>query len=83
MIDYYKDFGNMTLSPGHGCSGSLLNKWDDHHTVDWEGGHIKFFSVKTLSHLLTKYTYKIISFHYYGRAPFLWKNMICLAQKAL
>lgn len=61
---------------------SLLNKWDGHHTVDWEGGHIKFFSVKTLSHLLTKHTYKIISFHYYGRAPLLWKNMICLAQKA-
>jgi len=61
---------------------SLLNKWDDHHTVDWEGGHIKFFSVKTLSYLLAQHTYKIISFHYYGRAPLLWKNMICLAQKA-
>lgn len=61
---------------------SLLDKWDDHHTVDWEGGHIKFFSVKTLSNLLSIHTYRIISFHYYGRAPFLWKNMICLAQKA-
>jgi 2-polyprenyl-6-hydroxyphenyl methylase/3-demethylubiquinone-9 3-methyltransferase len=27
---------------------SLTNRWDHHHTVLWDGGHIKFFSKSTL-----------------------------------
>jgi 2-polyprenyl-3-methyl-5-hydroxy-6-metoxy-1,4-benzoquinol methylase len=27
---------------------SLTNRWDQHHTVLWDGGHIKFFSKATL-----------------------------------
>jgi len=76
----------LTGTPYHGYVKnlvlSLLNKWDSHHTVDWEGGHIKFFSVKTLSALLSQHHYVNITFYYYGRAPLLWKNMICLARKA-
>jgi 2-polyprenyl-6-hydroxyphenyl methylase/3-demethylubiquinone-9 3-methyltransferase len=32
---------------------SLTGQWDKHHMVDWEGGHIKFFSEKSLTNLLT------------------------------
>lgn len=60
---------------------SLLNKWDAHHTVNWDCGHIKFFSVKTLEVAIVNNNYDIRKFYFYGRAPFLWKNMICHARK--
>lgn len=60
---------------------SIANKWDDHHTVVWDGGHIKFFSVRTLRTLMCRCGYSDIVFSFYGRAPWLWKNMICLARK--
>lgn len=59
----------------------LLNKWDAHHTVEWDGGHIKFFSVATLGDLVREHGFEDLQFHYYGRAPYLWKNMICQARK--
>ena len=46
-----------------------------------DGGHIKFFSVKTLSQLLTAYGLTDLRFSFYGRAPWLWKNMICHARR--
>ncbi len=61
---------------------SLLGKWDEHHGVHWQGGHIKFFSVKTLTHLVAGAGFSDIQFRFYGRVPFLWKNMICIARKA-
>lgn len=61
---------------------ALLGRWDEHHGVHWEGGHIKFFSVRTLTHLVTRSGFTDVRFHYYGRAPWLWKNMVCVARKA-
>ena len=46
------------------------------------GGHIKFFSVKTLTALLKSYEFTNLRFTFYGRAPLLWKNMICYARKS-
>jgi 2-polyprenyl-3-methyl-5-hydroxy-6-metoxy-1,4-benzoquinol methylase len=60
---------------------SILNRWDAHHGVGWEGGHIKFFSVKTLGSVISTHGFNNLSFHFYGRIPYLWKNMICYAQK--
>ena len=60
---------------------SLLDKWDAHHTVGWDGGHIKFFSVATLGALVREHGFGSLAFHFYGRAPFLWKNMICTARR--
>ena len=60
---------------------SLLNKWDNHFTVFWDGGHIKFWSKKTLEKLLIEAGFKIISFHGVGRFPYLWKSMIIVAKK--
>jgi 2-polyprenyl-6-hydroxyphenyl methylase/3-demethylubiquinone-9 3-methyltransferase len=33
---------------------ALAGRWDQHHTALWDGGHIKFFSKRTLGHLLSE-----------------------------
>ena len=60
---------------------ALTNRTDSHFSVLHDGGHIKFFSVKTLSQLMKAHSYQDLSFTFYGRAPWLWKNMICHARK--
>jgi SAM-dependent methyltransferase len=60
---------------------SILNRWDSHCGVEWDGGHIKFFSVKTICSLITRHNFKGLQLYFYGRVPFLWKNMICHARK--
>ena len=69
---YHGYLKNLTLS--------VIDGWDAHHTVGWDGGHIKFFSVKTLSRLVIANGFEVQRFHYFGRAPWLWKNMICVAR---
>jgi 2-polyprenyl-3-methyl-5-hydroxy-6-metoxy-1,4-benzoquinol methylase len=59
---------------------SLLDGWDAHHTTDWDGGHIKFFSVRTLTRLVRQAGFEVLRFSHFGRAPWLWKNMVCLAR---
>lgn len=61
---------------------SVLGRWDAHHTVDWEGGHIKFFSVRTLSRMVMEGGFDVHRFEYFGRVQGLWKNMICVARKS-
>jgi 2-polyprenyl-3-methyl-5-hydroxy-6-metoxy-1,4-benzoquinol methylase len=85
-IKLLKTDGHILLAtPYHGYIKNLficlLNRWDSHHAVHWDGGHIKFFSVKTMQELLSKYELKNIKFYFHGRAPLLWKNMFCLARK--
>ena len=60
---------------------SILNYWDKHFTVDWEGGHIKFFSPKTLGKLLLETGFTDLRFCNAGRMRWLWKSMVCRAQK--
>jgi 2-polyprenyl-3-methyl-5-hydroxy-6-metoxy-1,4-benzoquinol methylase len=60
---------------------SVTNGWDKHHTVDWHGGHIKFWSRETLGQLLTKSGFELIDFVGVGRMPYLWKSMILVARK--
>jgi 2-polyprenyl-3-methyl-5-hydroxy-6-metoxy-1,4-benzoquinol methylase len=81
-----KDKGIIILStPYHGWFKniliSLFNKWDFHHHPNRDGGHIKFWSKKTLTKLLNDYGYDLIEFHGAGRIPFLWKSMILVAKK--
>ena len=46
-----------------------------------EGGHIKFWSRRTLSQLLNDAGFRVVRFIGAGRLPFLWKSMIIVAQK--
>jgi 2-polyprenyl-3-methyl-5-hydroxy-6-metoxy-1,4-benzoquinol methylase len=59
---------------------SLLDKWDAHLDPMWRGGHIKFWSRKTLSKALTDAGFVNIEFKGCGRIPYFWKSMIVKAQ---
>ena len=71
---YHGYFKNLTLA--------LSGKMDNHFLVLWDGGHIKFFSVKTLTQLLETEGYTDIRFKFAGRLPYLWKSMLCCASVA-
>ena len=78
--------GHLVVStPYHGylknLALSLFNKWDSHFTAEWDGGHIKFWSKKTLGRLLRAEGFSAATFRGAGRVPFLWKSMILVAQK--
>jgi 2-polyprenyl-3-methyl-5-hydroxy-6-metoxy-1,4-benzoquinol methylase len=86
MHRYIRPNGYIILTtPYHGylknLALSLFNAWDKHHTVGREGGHIKFFSEKTLSLMLNQSGYDDITYKNAGRLPFLWKSMVCRARK--
>lgn len=72
-------------TPYHGYLKNLaigvLGKWDSHHHVHFDGGHIKFFSVRTLGAMLAREGFEVERMHYFGRVPGLWKNMIVVARR--
>lgn len=72
-------------TPYHGylknCAISLLGKWDSHHDVFWKVGHIKFFSIKTLSKMLSLNGFSIVAIKCYGRIPLLSRGMFFVARK--
>ena len=69
---YHGYFKNLALS--------LVDKWDDHHTPLWHGGHIKFWSRKTLTQLLEDNGFTVEGFYGVGRMPLLWKSMVLVAR---
>ena len=80
-----KGGGYLVIStPYHGylknMALSVFNKWDKHHTPLWHGGHIKFWSRKTLTQLLEENGFQVLQFHGAGRLPWLWKSMILVAK---
>ena len=82
-----KPGGHILLgTPYHGYLKNLAlamtGRMESHFSALHDGGHIKFFSVKTLSRLMTAHSFDDLSFSFYGRAPWLWKNMICHARKS-
>jgi len=85
-ITQLKPGGQILLgTPYHGYLKNLVlaatGKMDAHLSVLHDGGHIKFFSVNTISKLMRARGFEDLSFTFYGRAPWLWKNMICHARK--
>ncbi len=62
---------------------SLLGKWDTHANPLWEGGHIKFWSKRTLGQLLTETGFRNLEFRGAGRIPGLWMTMIASATRPL
>ena len=73
------------VTPYHGYVKNLviaaLGPFDAHVNPLWDGGHIKFFSPRTLSALVAGSGFAEIEFAYFGRAPWLWKSMVCVARK--
>jgi 2-polyprenyl-3-methyl-5-hydroxy-6-metoxy-1,4-benzoquinol methylase len=76
--------GELILStPYHGYLKNLVmaasGTLDNHFTALWDGGHIKFWSRKTLTQLLTEQGFKVTEFKGSGRIPYLWKSMFIKA----
>ena len=85
-ISQLKPGGHVLLgTPYHGYLKNLVlaatNRMEAHFSALHDGGHIKFFSVNTLSKLMRAHGFDDLHFTFYGRAPWLWKNMICHARK--
>jgi 2-polyprenyl-3-methyl-5-hydroxy-6-metoxy-1,4-benzoquinol methylase len=78
--------GALVLStPYHGyvknLAISLVDGWDKHFGVDWDGGHIKFFSDRTLRRMAEGEGFRDIRFQGVGRLPMLWKSTIMTARR--
>ncbi len=75
----------IVSTPFHGYLKNLLiavvNGWDAHHTPLWDGGHIKFWSRKSLACLLESNGFEVVGFRGAGRFPGIWKTMILVARK--
>ncbi len=67
-------------TPYHGYLKNLAlgvtGKLERHFTALWDGGHIKFWSRKTLTQLLEEAGFRDIQFRGAGRAPYLWMSMV-------
>jgi 2-polyprenyl-3-methyl-5-hydroxy-6-metoxy-1,4-benzoquinol methylase len=73
--------GELILTtPYHGylknIALSVTGQMDKHFTVLWDGGHIKFWSKRTLFQVLAEKGFSNIQFVGCGRLPWLWKSMI-------
>lgn len=78
--------GRLIVStPYHGylknLAISLVNGWDRHFRVSWDGGHIKFFSKRSLVEMANAAGFRIIRLIGVGRVSGLWKSMILVAEK--
>lgn len=77
----------IVSTPYHGYWKNLVmaltGKMDAHFTALWDHGHIKFFSMETLTILMEEAGLKIEKFHRVGRVPILGKSMIAIVKKPL
>jgi 2-polyprenyl-3-methyl-5-hydroxy-6-metoxy-1,4-benzoquinol methylase len=81
-----KPGGVLILStPYHGylknVALALANGFDRHFTALWDGGHIKFWSWRTLTSLLQERGFDRCTFRGAGRLPWLWKSMVVSARR--
>lgn len=72
---YHGYFKNLALS--------VAGKMDAHFTALWDHGHIKFWSISTLTTLLSEVGFVDVRFRRVGRVPQLAKSMIAIAQKPI
>jgi len=77
--------GAIVSTPYHGYLKNLAlavtGKMDAHFTALWDHGHIKFWSIPTLTTLLTEAGFENVRFRRVGRIPALAKSMIAVAHK--
>ena len=75
----------ICTTPYHGFVKNLLlaltNRWDAHASPLWDGGHIKFWSRRTLGTLLTETGFRTLQFRGAGRLPYLWMTMVVSCER--
>lgn len=75
----------IVSTPYHGYWKNLAlavtGKMDRHFTALWDHGHIKFWSMATLSTLLREAGFAEIDYERVGRIPPLARSMIAIARK--
>ena len=75
----------IVSTPYHGYWKNLVmaltGTMDAHFTALWDHGHIKFWSMKTLTLLLQEAGFREIAFFRVGRIPLLAKSMIAVVKK--
>jgi len=86
LFDLVEPGGIAVVStPYHGYWKNLAlavsGRMDDHFTALWDHGHIKFWSVRTLSRLLREAGFGEMRTLYVGRVAVLAKSMIVIATK--
>lgn len=84
--DLLEPGGHALIStPYHGYLKNVAlaatGKLDDHFTALWDHGHIKFWSRKTITHLLTEAGLLVKRIHRVGRVPPLAKSMLVVARR--
>ncbi len=72
---YHGYIKNLTLA--------VTGKLDAHFTALWDHGHIKFWSVSTLTQLLESQGLNIEGFQFAGRVRFLAKSMVAVVSKSV
>jgi 2-polyprenyl-6-hydroxyphenyl methylase/3-demethylubiquinone-9 3-methyltransferase len=81
------DVGGIAIisTPYHGYLKNLalavFGRMDEHFTALWDCGHIKFWSIRTLTALLGEAGFRQIEFRRVGRVPQLAKSMIAVCRR--
>lgn len=79
--------GGMAVisTPYHGylknLALALAGNMDSHFSPLWDHGHIKFWSIKTLTQLLQEAGFVEIRFDFAGRIPLFAKSMVAIAKR--
>jgi 2-polyprenyl-3-methyl-5-hydroxy-6-metoxy-1,4-benzoquinol methylase len=60
---------------------SIMGKMDDHFTALWDNGHIKFWSIKSITKLISEVGWEIQGIYTVGRIPCLARSMLVIARK--
>ena len=86
LFDLLEPGGTAIIStPYHGYFKNLViavtGRMDAHFTALWDHGHIKFWSIRTLTELLEEAGFRDIRFLRAGRVPVLAKSMIAIARR--
>lgn len=86
MFALVQSGGTAILStPYHGywknLALAITGRMDAHFTALWDHGHIKFWSIRTLSELLREAGFVDVRFERVGRVPALAKSMIAIARR--
>lgn len=86
VFDVLDDDGRLVLStPYHGywknLALALSGRLDQHFTALWDHGHIKFWSIPTISRVLEESRFKVEQVIRVGRIPSFAKSMLVVASK--